>query len=234
MTRFSAIGLTAACCFCHAAVARGESLRDARSSGGAAWPPRVDRPLELGVDLEAHGGILTLVAQGEARSRAVGGGTLRGRYSYFQIGGRYEQSDSGTAVALRRPQEETFAAYSGFVGVTLPFYRWVDVDATVGMAWRTYENPSKRFGPQGFSHDTRSVTWFLGMSDRAGEHLVGARIGAGLFGYVDVQRTTFSWDSTYPTVNGPATVVTRTRPLGGTAFGLSLTCALELGGRVTS
>ena len=122
-------------------------------------------------------------------------------------------------------------AVGGFAGTLLPFAGWVDLDATVGLLARRYANPDPRFGPGGYELRSLTLAWRLGISDRAGEDLVGARIGGGLTGGVDFERHVAPW--TYETTSSSGQIVSRsgTTAVGGISLGLVVSVGVEIGGR---
>jgi hypothetical protein len=181
------------------------------------WPPRLlDRPgLALGV--EAYGGNAVLVTSDDNRAHVHGGGQLRIRYSHFLLGGAAEISEINT---------ERWRSLGGFVGAWLPCYRWVDFEATAGIAIRRLQNADERYGQGGYDVTTPALTLRFGLSDPTSERRLRGRIGFALTAAIDLSRPHVAWQ--YPLHPGPEALVTRgsVEP-GGLTIGFVLTVGLE-------
>jgi hypothetical protein len=196
------------------------------------WAPHIGAPRPFSVGLDAYGGLSLLFKEGDDRARAMTGGLLRLSYWYLQAGGTAETSNTGEATALRAPKEERWIAYGGFVGALVPYHRWIDVDATVGLVSRTYKNSSEIYGPDGFTETGPSITWRFGISARSGERKTfGARVGAGFWGAFDTVTHHPQWTREYLGPGGTLETVSGTTPIGGVSFGLYLSAGIEVSAR---
>jgi hypothetical protein len=132
----------------------------------------------------------------------------------------------------REPVQEHFRTVGGFAGAWLPFSRWVDVDAALGLAWRLYENPSTIYGSRGLREDTSLLTFRLGVSSRSSARLVAARVGAALVVTADVDPRDVAWQRTYLLLDGSEGETRGTTPIGGLTVGLTVGAGFEIGGGV--
>lgn len=208
---------------------------------GSAQEARADSAFSLAepplwaVGLEGYGGLLLQLTSADPqvqasanRAHGFGGGLLRGRYRYFQGGVFLETTDSGEASALLEPTQEHFRTLGAFAGAWLPFEKWVDVDASLGLGSRLYRNPSALYGPDGMSVTSPVIAFRLGVSDRSSESLFGVRLGAAFVGSVDLDRHAVTWHRRYLRADGTPAERTGTTPIGGVAFGLMLTAGFDL------
>lgn len=194
------------------------------------WVPRVGegRPFSAGVDAYGGFGLLLVSARGD-QARAMGGGLFRLSYRYLQAGALVETSNTGEAKALLEPEQEKWFAAGGFVGGIVPFHRWIDVEAVLGLVSRTYSNASRIYGHgAGFEERGPSIIWRLGISARSDERTLGARIGAGFFGAVDTATHEPMWQREYLTADGTIDTKTGTTPVGGVSFGLYMSAGFEI------
>ena len=187
------------------------------------------------VGLEGYGGLmlqLTSAApdvQASAnRAHAFAGGLLRGRYRYFQGGVFLETTDSGEARLMLEPTQEHFRTLGAFAGAWLPFEHWVDIDASLGIGSRLYQNPSLLYGPNGFSVTSPVIAFRVGVSDRSSENRFGVRLGAAFVGSVDLDRNAVTWHRRFLREDGTLGERTGTTPIGGVAFGLMLTAGFDV------
>jgi hypothetical protein len=198
-----------------------------------AFVPRIDQGRSLSAGLEAYGALAMLFTGGRNQSRAMAGGMLRVSWWYLQAGIVGEMSNTGEDTGLLAEKQERWTAVGGFVGALVPFYKWVDLDATCGLVSRTYRNSSVIYGPDGFTESGPSITWRIGISDRAGERLFGARVGGGFLGAFDTVTHSPAWERTYLTgSNDEVGVIRGTTLVGGASFGLYVAAGFELGGGV--
>ena len=194
---------------------------------------RLENPSRFGVGLQAYAGIAGEFSSGEDRAHMVGGGLLRFRYHYFEVGGTAEITDSGESSALSEVKQEHWQAFGGFVGVFLPYYHFVDFDATLGLSSRQYKNSDRIYGPDGLSKGFPELTLRLGVSDRMSQRLVGLRIGAALaFGF-DLSRADVPWRKEYLFADGTVGTTKGTTPLGGTSVGILVDIGFDVGGRAS-
>lgn len=139
--------------------------------------------------LESYAGLGVLADQDGSRGHSLAGGISRLRISYFEAGGELEVSDL-SGVRWRKA--------GGFVGAFLPLVNWVDLDATFGLAQRSYSNPDTRYGSGGLALKTTTLTFRLGFSDRVIDELFGLRLGAALLFDADLKRQAAHWTYSQP------------------------------------
>lgn len=205
--------------------------RDAPEPKGR-FPPPIAAPPRPGVGLEGYAGIALLAGAGDTRSRGLVGGLIRLRYDYFQVGGSIETTDSGQSDSLNEEVEESWHAYQGFAGVILPFERWIDVDASVGYAFRKFTNPDPIYGANGLDVGGSAVAFRFGISDRFGEKPLAARLGAALLGTIDLSSLSAVYERHYLDAGGAVATTRGTTHFGGMSFGLVVDGGFELGGGV--
>jgi hypothetical protein len=181
----------------------------------------LDPPSKFGVGLEGYAGIGTEFTSGDEQAHGLVGGLLRGRFHYVQIGATYEITD---AVGHWR-------AIGGYAGAFLPFYRWIDVDASVGVSARTYVDPNSMYGEGGLKETVPSLTFRFGVSDRLTNRLVSPRVGAVLALAFDLARRDVAWRHEYALENGGTSVTTGTTAIGGISIGLLVNLGFEVGAR---
>jgi hypothetical protein len=184
--------------------------------------------------LEGYAGIAAQWTSGEDRAHGLVGGLARVRFSFVQVGGTFETTDSGEATGLNEPIQEHWRAVGGFAGVWLPYRHWVDVDASLGLSSRSYINPSQIYGPGGFDRSGTLLTFRLGVSDRATERLFGVRVGAALVGGIDLQRHSPAWHRQFLLPGGGVGDTTGTTEIGGVSIALVVGAGFELGGGAIS
>jgi hypothetical protein len=168
------------------------------------------------VGLEGYAGLTTLSANGGTKGHALAGGITRGRFGHVELGADLELSDNAG---------ERWRTLGGFAGAYLPFTNWVDIDATIGLALRTYVSTDRSYGPIGTSVSVPALTMRLGVSDRVIEGLVGPRLGAALLFGFDLKHKDIDWAYTIP---GQARY-TGTSHFGGITAGLVMTFGFDVG-----
>jgi hypothetical protein len=192
---------------------------------------RLAEPREVDFGLEAFSGLaLEWVGSGE-RPHAVVGGRARLSYRYFETGASLEVSDAGNATSLLEPTIEHWHAIGGFLGAHLPYRHWVDVDFSLGLESRHYENPDAIYGPNGFDVGLTALTFRGGISDRSSEKTFGARVGAALVGSIDLSHAAPTWTRTYLAADLTTGKITGTTPVGGVSIALVVSVGLEAGTR---
>lgn len=191
---------------------------------------RLDDPATFGVGIEGYAGLAAQWTRGEDRAHGVVGALARLRYHYVQVGGTYEVTDSGEATALSEPTLEHWRAVGAFVGVFFPFYRWVDVEGSVGYVSRTYGNPSSIYGSNGFELAVDALAFRVGVSGRTSRRLTGMRVGAELVATADLGHGEPVWRRQFLKPGGGLGETTGTTPIGGVSIGLVLVTGLEVGG----
>jgi hypothetical protein len=129
---------------------------------------------------------------------------LRTRLHYFQLGATYEV----TGVF------EGHQDVGGFAGAFLPFDRWVDFDAALGVAARKYWEGTQRYPT------IPAITLRLGVSDRMAQTAVAGRFGAALAFSAELN------DEIRSNLGSQRTV-------GGVSVGLLVDIGFEVGGRAS-
>jgi hypothetical protein len=158
-------------------------------------------------------------AQSRTQSaHAFTGGLLRLRWGLAQLGGTYRVTDYN---------DDQWRSMGGFVGVWLPFHRWVDIEAAGGVARRTYSNDDSIYGPGGYEVTNTAITMRLGASARTSEGWLGMRVGGAVVASLDVGRKTLPWTYQYGPTDSP-TVITGRSPIGGFTFGMQLSVGLDV------
>lgn len=192
--------------------------------------PVLARPPGLAAALEGYAGVALLVGPGDTRSRGLVCGLLRFRYGYFQLGGAFEMSDSGESVALEEPLEEHWRTVQAFAGAWLPFDHFVDLDASVGYARRSFANSDPIYGPGGFDIGGSALALRFGISDRSTEKRWGARFGFAVIGTVDLSSLTAPFERVYRIQGGAIGITRGTTEVGGVSIALAVGGGFELGG----
>jgi hypothetical protein len=185
-----------------------------------AFVPRFDGEWRWGGVLEAYGGILVHRVGGELSSHAAVGGAARLRYGLLTLGAFHEVSDL--------VERGRWKSSGGFGGVHVPFTNWVDIDAVVGGGLRTHEDDELRYGPNGYTWTTPTLLFRLAVSDRTGDALVAARVGAELFASFDLHRGKQAWRYEFATTEGvEPRVVSGETDVGGYSIGIAVTLGLD-------
>jgi len=170
-----------------------------------------------GLGLSAHTGLSVLNQSGGMRAHAVVGGALRVRYSYVQLGVLVEGTDDAAG--------ERWRALGGTAGIFLPYRKWLDMTAEVGVSQRAHRDSDPRYGADGYRVDTPALTLRVGASDRTSGSLFGARLGGELFCAIDLSRKTRSWEYGGSESVPPTRGTTR---VGGVSLGIGVTVAFDL------
>ena len=205
---------------------------DAEPVGAAAPFLVLEREPRWAAGLEAYAGIGVQATSGDDRAHAIVGGLARVRYGFIQVGATFETTDSGEAAQLSEQVQEHWRAVGGFAGVWLPYRHWADIEATLGLSNRSYVNPSRIYGPDGFDVSTSTVTFRFGVSDRMTERLFGPRVGAALVGGIDLERHSPPWRREFLLPDGSVGATTGSTAVGGVSIGLVVVLGLEAGGGV--
>jgi hypothetical protein len=175
----------------------------------------LDKRSGWSVGLEGYAGLTTLSANGGTKGHALAGGITRGRFSFVELGAGLEVSDNAG---------ERWRSLGGFAGAYLPFTNWVDIDATIGFALRTYVSTDRSYGPAGTSVTVPALTLRLGVSDRVIEGLVGPRLGAALLVGFDLKHSDVEWSYAIP----GETRFQGTSHFGGITAGLVMTFGFDV------
>lgn len=173
-----------------------------------------------GVGLDGQSGFSVLRTGEGGVARLTAGGLARVRWNLLQVGGSFERSES---------YKGAWQSLGGFVGVWLPYRRWVDFDVAAGLASRVYRNADPRYGVSGYSLVTPALTFRAGISDRSSESFLGVRIGAALVGTVDLKRHRPAWRYEFAAAEGQTPrAVTGVGQVGGFSLGVVVTVGLEM------
>lgn len=165
--------------------------------------------------LEAYAGIGVLADSDGTRGHELAGGQSILRISYVQMGASMEAG--GVELV-------GWHKVGGFLGAYLPLVNWVDVDASVGLAKRTYFNGSQRYGAGGLEASTAALTFRLGFTDRLIDERFGLRLGGALLFDADLRHKSASW--TYEAAGQQTS--TGTTPVGGYTVGLAATVGFDV------
>jgi hypothetical protein len=185
--------------------------------------PSLERGWRFGGSFQAYSGIVAYRAE-RTGGHGVLGGAARARYGRAVVGGFYEVSDS--------LEQGRWTSNGGFGGVHLPFDNWVDVEAVVGAGVRTHAEDDPRYGPNGYSWSTPTLCFRLGVTDRSGESVGAVRLGAELFGSIDLKRSKQAWRYEFASVEGvEPRVVTGETSVGGVSVGLAFTIGIDFAQR---
>jgi hypothetical protein len=189
------------------------------------WPPRlVQSPGWFG-GLEGYAGILHLGASDTREAYAFGGGQLRLRYDYYELGAYFEVSD--------HPDDQTddFRAFGGFLGAWLPFRGWVDFEIAAGVGGRNYQSDDPRYQGGGYDVSSPTASLRLGVSDRTSSYsAVAARVGGQIVFTYDFNPADEPWSQTIESGGGEDPVTERgTTRVGGYTIALALVLGFDIG-----
>ncbi|HEY5955586.1 MAG TPA: hypothetical protein VIV60_03490 [Polyangiaceae bacterium] len=185
-----------------------------------ARPPRItgihlDARSGWSIGLQGYAGLTTLANADGIKGHALVGGISQLRFHYFQVGATLETSDySG----------ERWRSLGGFAGAFIPFTNWVDLDALVGLAVRSYVSQDTRYGNSGTTARLPELTVYVGIGDRIAGGLIGPRMGAGLLIGIDLDHRDVDWS--YRT-SGKEVATGSTR-FGGTTAGIVMSFGLDV------
>jgi hypothetical protein len=124
---------------------------------------------------------------------------------------------------------DQWRTFGGLAGLHAPYSRWVDFDASLGLAARRYTDTDPRYGPGGYALTNTLLVWRVGVSDRSSESLLGARVGAQLVGSIDLERKEAPWQRVLNADTGEHTIVKGVTRLGGVSMGLLLAVGFDVG-----
>ncbi len=155
----------------------------------AKGPPRIkgihfDYHPGWSVGLEGYAGLAVLSNQDGGHGHALAGGLARLRITHFELGAQIERSDYTT---------ERWRQLGAFAGIVLPYTNWVDFDASLGFARRTYVSTDSRYGDVGVRASVNTLTLRVGVSDRPLDSRLSPRIGGALLLGVDMNRPQARW-----------------------------------------
>lgn len=190
-----------------------------------AWAARGGFQLESdpgwSASLGGYGALVALFGTDTRGAFSVGGGTLRGRYSHYTLGGYYELTDRASGGGQ-------WQAVGGMAGVWLPFRNWVDFEVAARVGVREFWDEDPRFGATGYKSSSPTLGLSLGVSDRAGHGLVAGRIGGGFVLSYDLSQRDEPWRYLIPTEDGDPIVRTGNAHIGGLSAALVLELMLDV------
>jgi hypothetical protein len=170
----------------------------------------------------AYGALVALMGTDTRGAYSIGGAALRGRYSYYTVGGYYELTDNAKSGGQ-------WQALGGMAGVWLPFQNWVDFELAARVGAREYSDDDPRFGRDGYRAWSPTLGLSLGVSDRAGQGLVGGRMGGAVVGTYDLSQSDHPWrDEVYAGEADDPIVRTGESHVGGFSVALVLELALDV------
>jgi hypothetical protein len=175
----------------------------------------LDKDSGISVGVEGYSGISVLVGSEKRRGHVVTGGLLRTRVGRFELGGNVDESDYA---------DGKWRSIGGFAGLYSPFVNWVDVDCSVGFAYRRHEIHELRYGKNGAKATVPSLTFRLGISERIGHSLFALRLGAAVFAQVDVATKDIPWEYVW----NNRVIASGTTNLGGTSVGIMINLGFDL------
>jgi hypothetical protein len=172
------------------------------------------------VGADVYGGIAAQFGSDEALAHSFAGGDIKFHWHYLQVGAFAEITD----VVI-----DQWHTLGGMAGLYAPYSRWVDFDASLGLARRRYTDTDPRYGPGGYALTNTLLVWRLGVSDRSSESLFGGRVGAQLVGSIDLQRHDAPWRQVLNADSDDPTIVQGVTPLGGVSVGLLMAVGFDVG-----
>lgn len=172
--------------------------------------------------LSGYGALVALFGTDTRGAYSIGGGSLRGRYRYVTLGGYYEMTDNARSGGQWR-------ALGGMAGAWLPFDNWVDFEIAARAGAREFSDDDVRFGPGGYHTWSPTLGLSLGVSDRAGNGLVGGRMGGALVATYDLSQKEKPWrDEVFAGQGQDPIIRTGRSHVGGFSLGLVLELGLDV------
>jgi hypothetical protein len=175
------------------------------------------------VGLDVFGGLAALAGSDTRGSFALGGGLLRGRYRYYEVGAFYQTTDDPMSSA------GSYRELGGIVGAWLPYHNWVDFELAARIGARTYLDPSTRYGGSGYEVTGATLGFQIGVSDRVRSDLIGGRIGAQIVGTYDLNQHDQPWQEVREDAAGMEVLTSGTTHVGGFSLGVQMSLGLEVG-----
>lgn len=191
-----------------------------QGSGVWALAPRFDQAPGWSIGIDAYAGIAVLSTADGGVAHGVVGGISRFQLGYLQLGGLLESSDGG---------ENQWRSLGAFAGAFIPFRHWVDFEFAAGVAARTYRDPRKRYGPDGYEATSPALLFRAGVSDRAVDGLFGLRLGGHIAAAIDLERHVRPWQYTIETPDGDVRTITGSSKVGGFSVALAVTAGFDIG-----
>jgi len=174
------------------------------------------------IELAARGGLGALAGSDARGAFAFGGGLLRGRYKYYELGGFLDKSDNADAGG-------GFTHFGGFAGAWLPYHNWVDFEIAAALGSRHYTDTDPRYGANGYSIGLPALSFIVGVSDRArsGDRGIGGRVGGQLIMTGDLAQKDRPWSYVQESSTGEVIETKGTTHVGGVSVSFVLTLALD-------
>jgi hypothetical protein len=175
----------------------------------------LDDDARWSIGMQGYAGLTTLAGAESIKGHALAGGASQVRIRNFQLGGAIEVSDYAG---------ERWRSLGGFVGAFVPFTNWVDIEANLGFAVRSYVSQDTRYGRGGTNARLPELTAYFGITDRLLDGLIGPRMGAGLLLGIDLARRDISWSyrSDGKEISAGSTT------FGGTSIGLVMNLGFDV------
>jgi hypothetical protein len=175
------------------------------------------------VGLEAYAGLSALFGTDTRGAYSLAGGTLRGRYRYYELGAFFEATDTLSGGG-------DWQNVGGFAGAWLPYRNWVDFELALRVGARRYSDSDLRFGSNGYELWSPGLGLVLGVSDRASKSTWGGRIGSQLIATYDLKQRDRPWQLTSIDPNtGDQSVASGTSHVGGFSVQLVVTLGFDAG-----
>jgi hypothetical protein len=196
-------------------------LRIAQAQTEVVAEPELATPLPWSASLDAEAGLGLVLTSETEESHSLVGGLTRLRVGYWQIGALAEYASFGASAGDSRAVH-----VAGLLGAFLPFYNWADIEATLGLGYRSYVNTSTIYGPGGYQKAMPTLDVRAGVSDRMGD-VMGGRLGAQLFASIDLSPSDVPW--TILSKDQRTVDRTGSRRVGGVALGMLMTIGFDVG-----
>ena len=175
------------------------------------------------VGVDGFGGLAALMGSDTRGSFALVGVLARARYRYYELGGFYVTTDDPAASA------GSFTEFGGIAGAWLPYKNWIDIELAARLSSRTYQDPSSRYGAEGYELGTATLGFQLGVSDRVRSDKLGGRIGAQIVGALDLTQRDVIWQQVREDGEGMEVLTSGTTHVGGFSLGIQMSLGLDIG-----
>lgn len=175
------------------------------------------------IGLDAFAGLSTLFGTDTRGAYSLAGGTLRGRFRYYEAGAYFEATDTLSGGG-------SWQNVGGFAGAWLPFRNWVDFEIAARLGGRRFIDRDLRFGSSGYELWSPALGLVLGVSDRAAKGTWGGRIGSQLVATYDLKQRDRPWQLTSVDADTGAERVTFGKShVGGFSLELVVTLGFDVG-----
>jgi hypothetical protein len=175
------------------------------------------------VGLDAFAGLSALFGTDTRGAYSLVGGTLRGRYRYYEAGAYFEATDTLAGGG-------SWQNVGGFAGAWLPYRNWVDFELAARLGARRFVDRDLRFGAGGYELWSPALGLVLGVSDRAAKGTWGGRIGSQLVATYDLKQRDRPWQLTsIDPETGAENVASGKSHVGGFSVQLVVTLGFDAG-----